>query len=623
MDPRFLRHYNRELQHLREVGGEFAREFPKIAGRLGLESFECADPYVERLLESFAFLTARVQLKLDAEFPHFTQSLLEAVCPNYLAPVPSMVIAQFVPDYNDSALADGFPVDRHERLESLRAENERTSCTYRTAHPVTLWPIRITQAEYYTRELPALCVPSSTNTRAAVRIRLETTAGLAFPDIALDELTFYIDGSDEFPMRLLEQIFAHTERVVIKDVSTGACPVLLDPSALSRVGFTPEEAMLPYEQRNFEGCRLIQEYFAMPQRFMFFRLSGLREAVQQVEGNQIDLVLLFDEEDLELEGRLSESNFALYCTPAVNLFEKRCDRIQLRESVVEQHVIPDRTRPLDFEVYFVTSVVGHGAMAHQAQPFAPMYGASDFNRDDDTNRACFSVQRVPRVSSSKEQATGSRSSYRGGEMYVTLVDPAMPPYNMELRQLAIQALCTNRDLPLHMPIGIGATDFTLQTNIPATGVKCLKGPTPPQPSFAEGETTWRLISQMTPNYFSLVDNENGRGAGCLREMLSLYVDSRDAQASDQIEGIMSVSSNPIVRRVSHSGPIAFARGLEILVTLDENRFQGTGVFLLGMVLESFFCRYVSINCLTETVVCTKQRGEIMRWPARVGSRYLV
>ena len=55
MNPKFLRYYSQELQHLREVGGEFANEFPKIAGRLGLEGFECADPYVERLLKGLVF----------------------------------------------------------------------------------------------------------------------------------------------------------------------------------------------------------------------------------------------------------------------------------------------------------------------------------------------------------------------------------------------------------------------------------------------------------------------------------------------------------------------------------------------------------------------------------------
>ena len=152
MDPRLLRYYNRELQHVREMGAEFAREFPKVAGRLGMESTEVADPYVERLMEGYAFLAARVQLKIDSEFPNFTQNLLELVYPDYLAPLPSMAVVQFEPQLEEGALADGLVIPRHTSLRSIMGRGERTSCEYRTAHDVTLWPLEIVEAEYVSRD---------------------------------------------------------------------------------------------------------------------------------------------------------------------------------------------------------------------------------------------------------------------------------------------------------------------------------------------------------------------------------------------------------------------------------------------------------------------------------------
>src|SRR5713101_556004 len=149
MDPRLLKYYNRELQFMREMGGEFAKEFPKIAGRLGLDGFECADPYVERLLEGFAFLAARVQLKIDAEFPRFTQHLLETIYPGYLAPVPSMAMVQFQPDPSEGSLAAGVPVPRGSALRSMLGKGEITACEYRTAHEVTLWPVEIQEVEHF------------------------------------------------------------------------------------------------------------------------------------------------------------------------------------------------------------------------------------------------------------------------------------------------------------------------------------------------------------------------------------------------------------------------------------------------------------------------------------------
>ncbi len=143
MDPRLLRYYNRELQHVREMGSEFAREYPKIAGRLGMDGTEVADPYVERLLESFAFLTARVQLKIDAEFPDFTQNLMELVYPDYLAPLPAMAVAQFNPVPEEGALADGLLVPRNTSLRSITGKGDRTACEFRTGHDVTIWPVEM------------------------------------------------------------------------------------------------------------------------------------------------------------------------------------------------------------------------------------------------------------------------------------------------------------------------------------------------------------------------------------------------------------------------------------------------------------------------------------------------
>src|SRR3954469_4981258 len=105
MDPRLLRYYNLELQHLREMGAEFALQFPKIAARLGMNGLEVADPYVERLLEGVGFLGGRFQIKLDAVCPRFTEARLETIYPHYLAPTPSMLVAQFQPDNAEPSLA--------------------------------------------------------------------------------------------------------------------------------------------------------------------------------------------------------------------------------------------------------------------------------------------------------------------------------------------------------------------------------------------------------------------------------------------------------------------------------------------------------------------------------------
>ncbi|MDS4031052.1 MAG: type VI secretion system baseplate subunit TssF [Candidatus Contendobacter sp.] len=623
MDPRLLEYYNRELQHLRELGGEFAREFPKIAGRLGLEGFECADPYVERLLEGFGFLAARVQLKMDAEFPRFTQHLLEIVYPHYLAPTPSMAVVQFQPDPTEGALEKGFVVPRGGELRGILGKSEQTPCEYRTAHDVTLWPLELIEAQYFAgREPVAQLEPADlARVRAGVRLRLRTTLpDLPIGKLALDRLELFLNGGDALPGRLYEQLLANTVLVVVRP---GERPApwyeKIAASAIRRRGFEDEDALLPCPPPSFHGYRLLHEYFAFPQRYLFVELDGLGPAARRCVGRELEVLILFNRADPALENAVTAAHFALFCTPAVNLFPKRADRIHLSDQVAEHHVVADRTRPMDFEVYQVTGVTGIGA-ENEEQDFLPFYASYDRLSQRD-QRSFYTVHRLPRRLSDRQRRHGPRSSYVGSETYLALVDADETPYRGSLRQLAVATLCTNRDLPLHMPVGRGDTDFNLASGAPVGSARCLAGPTAPRPSPAHGDTAWRLISHLTLNYLSLADSDARQGAVALRELLALYGDLADAAARKQIDGVCSIHATPITRRAPIPGPIAFARGLEVAVTLDEGAFEGVGGFVLGAVLEQFFAKYTSINSFTETVVKSTERGEIMRWPARIGRRH--
>jgi len=625
MDPRLLTYYNHELQHLREVGGEFAAAFPKIAGRLGLDSFECADPYVERLLEGFAFLAARVQLKIDAEFPRFTQHLLEIVYPHYLAPLPSMTVVQLQPDLKEGSLADGFPVPRDTKLRSVLGKDEQTACEYRTAHEVRLWPLELTEAEYFSRDVATLHLPRVPNVRAGVRWRLRTTAGLKFSQLSLDSLPLFIRGSGDRAMRLYEQLLANAVAVAVRPAGREPPWVdVIDKSHIRRAGFSDAEALLPYGPRSFQGYRLLQEYFAFPQRFLFVDIDGLAPSVRRCDQSELDLILLLSRSDRMLENAIDAEDFSLFCTPAVNLFPKRADRIHLTDRSWDHHVVPDRTRPLDFEVYQVTSVTGYGVGDEDRQEFLPFYAASDLTSGDDRG-AYFTVRRDPRVLSAKQQRQGPRTSYVGGEVFVALVDANEAPYRHDLRQLGLETLCTNRDLPLTMPVGKSNTDFTLEVSAPVVSIRCLSGPTKPKPSpvFGPGDNAWRLVSHLALNYLSVTDQDERHGAAALRELLSLYSDYGEPAIARQIDGVRSVASSPVIRPVPTDGPMTFARGVQVTVTCDEESFEGTGVFLLGAVLERFFAKYVSLNSFTETVIRTVGRGEIMRWPLRIGRRHVV
>lgn len=623
MDPRFLHYYNRELQHIREMGGEFARDYPKIAGRLGLSGFECADPYVERLLEGFAFLAARVQLKVDAEFPRFTQHLLEMVYPQYLAPTPSMAVVQLIPDLTEGALNEGFDVPRGTPLRSLIGKGEQTACEYLTAHDISLWPLELVEADYMTGagEISQFGITTQASHKAAIRVRIRATAGLNFNQIVLNRLPLYLRGSGELAVQLYEQLIAHTVSVaVLPNEKPRPWVHILDDSPVRPFGFDDEQALLPVDLRSFQGYRLLQEYFAFPERFLFIEVHGLLQALRRCTGNEIDLVFLLKQVNRKLTDAVDASRFALFCTPAVNLFPKRADRIHLTDRTGEYHIVPDRTRPMDYEVSSVSEVIGYGASSEQTQEFLPFYGAKHFFGHHE-QEAYYTLYREQRVLSTRQRRQGARSSYVGSETYISLVDPGQAPFRSSLKQLALTTLCTNRDLPLHLPLNTGKTDFSIQSGAPVDSIRCVAGPTRPRPSVARDATAWKLISHLSLNYLSLMDRDQNQGASALRELLQLYSDTGDIAIRKQVDGVVSVNSQTVVRRVPIPGPITFGRGLEIKVTCDDSGFEGSGVFLLGAVLEQFFARYASINTFTETAVSTLERGEIMRWPTRIGKRH--
>lgn len=622
MDPRFLDYYNAELLHVRDTAAEFAREFPKIAGRLALSDTECADPYVERLLEGFAFLTARLQLRIDADFPRFTQHLLEVAYPDYLPPTPAMAIAQFTPEAGDPGLAGGFAVARGTALMAEKIPDDNTACEFRTAHPLTLWPLKITAASYrqYAGELPAgLALEKAP--QAVLRIRLQATAGLRLSQVRATTLNLFIGGIDTVAHRLYEQLLGYSLGYVGVMAGQNRLVGPLQPaSSVTERGFSDEDAMLVPSMRTFQGHRLLQEYLAFPARFLFVDLAGfdrtLRAATDQTE---IEIAVLLSRFDQSLEGAVSADDLSLHCTPIVNLFPKRTDRIHLSDRFSEYQVVPDVARPMDFEVYRVTGITGHGEGTEQTSEFQPFYSTLDRHEDRESGRY-FTVRRVPRVLSERQLRRGPRTGYLGSEAFVTLVDAHEAPYAASLKQLSVTTLCTNRDLPLRMPLGGARPDFTPATSGPVREVRCVKGPSVPTASHVPGESSWRLISLLSQNYLSLLDTSPEAGAQAMRELLAILGSSQDSLAARHAQALRSVRAEQIVRRLPARGPVAFGRGVEVTLELDEAQMGGTGAFLYASVLRHYLCRHATLNSFVETRLRVTGRGDVMRWRPIAGSR---
>ena len=619
MDPRLLRYYNQELRYLREMGGEFAREFPKIAGRLGMEGMEVSDPYVERLIEGCAFLAARVQLKQDAEFPELAQRLVEMISPNLTAPLPSMLVAR-IQCANDPNLLNGFRIPRGSALMGSETALSRTRCEFRTAQDVMLTPVRVTSAEYFLSaadlSLSTLGLPE--RPRSGVRVKLELPTGMSFSQLKQGAIRFYIGGLPDVALRLYEVMVGACVGVLAGTAGrSGDTRQFLAGSSVRAVGFRDEESMLPVTLRGLAGTRLLQEYFAFPQRFLFIDVSDLGAAFAKATGNTFEIVLLFNRYVAALEGAVGADNFQLHCVPAINLFERRADRLHVDEGATAYHIVPERTNTLDYEVFDVLSLRGFREDGDEVV-FHPLFAAPQLEPKADMGY--YSAVREPRLPSDRGKREGPRSGYVGTEVFLSLVDHRELAYRGVIRQLGAQIRCTNRDLPLFMPTGQAQGELSLNLTAPIQSIHIVSGPSRPQSAMREGAIAWRLLGLLSLNYISLLDSDPEKGATALREILSVFATGADVGLKRQIEGLRSIGVKPVVRRHPMSGPIAFSRGLEIRVTVDDLSFEGGSAILLGSVLHQYFARHVSMNSFAQTVLSSLTRGDVMVWQPRLGSR---
>jgi type VI secretion system protein ImpG len=651
MNREFLDLYNTELQLLNEQAREFAEEYPGIAERLGGLRDDRTDPMVGGLLEGAAFLAARVQLKLKHEFPEFTENLLEQLVPHYLAPTPSMMLIKANPAFGDPALREGRPIPRGAYLDaSFRQLDRQIACRYRLCGDITVWPFELVGAEYYSSPTPvqALGVPVGGEVLAGMRLTLthRSTArpedepseaqALKKPELMVagcrtTELPLYFTGAEADAVALYEQLFAHCRGIYFRHLDQFGNPVVFQAplDSLQQVGFDREDALFAPDHRVFEGFDLLREYFTFARKFLGCRLNGVDKFLPQIKAKTFDIVFAFDEVNARLPPAVRPQTIALYAAPAINLFEKTTDRIPLKSNQHEYHLIPDRGHYLDYEPHRVLQVYAHYTGGRDKVPVRPLYSAAldDLPHASDIS---FTVRRLPRRRTVEEKRTGISSDYTGTDMFLSLSELGGIDDQEAVAELSVRALCSNRHLTENLPVGVGGADFRLIEDL-TLDLVCVAGPTPPREPIVRqlrsrgenahtGTVTWRLVNLLSTNHLGLVERGAGRNAEALRETLSIFAEMADSVTERRIRGVRHIDSRPIVRRIRQRSGVGVARGVEITVTIDEKAFEGTGAFLLGAVLDRFFAEYSGFNHFTQTVIRSVDRGEIMRWPPRMGTR---
>jgi type VI secretion system protein ImpG len=604
MADELLTYYERELSFLRQSGAEFAAKYPKIATRLLLEADKSEDPHVERLIQAFAFLAARIHHKLDDEFPEITDALLGVLYPQYLAPIPSMSIVEFVLDPTRGKLTSGHHIERGTLLYSQPVGG--VPCRFRTCYPTTLWPIETASAQVAAPDRFGLPKTAA----GVIRLELRSVGETSFSELAIDQLRFFLHGEGSLVFGLYELLFNNATQVQLRSLRAqgGFKPIVLPPTCLRPAGLGPDEGMLPYTARSFMGYRLLQEYFAFPDKFLFFDLCELGRAARAGCEEGVEVLICLDRVP-RLEQPIDAGTFRLGCTPIINLFPQIAEPVRLSHAQTEYRVIPDVRRPTGIEVYSVDSVSSTAPHLEAPMHFQPFYS---FKHAVDRERqlAFWHATRRP----------SERKGDNGTEVFLSLVDLNFQPTLPAVETLTIHTTCTNRDLPGKLPFGGEGGDFELEGAAPLARIRCLRKPTETvRPPLRRGGR-WSLISHLSLNYLSIC--EGGREA--LQEILKLYDFSDSSVVRQQIAGITDVRSRRVVGRPPSMPWNAFCRGLEVTIELDEEKYVGSGVFLFASVLEKFLGLYSALNSFSQLIVTTQQREEpLRRWRPRAGEQILL
>jgi len=608
-----LLYYERELNFLRQMGADFADKYPRVASRLLLEPDKCEDPHVERLMEAFALLAARVHLKIDDEFPEITEALLSIIYPHYVRPIPSASIVQFHLDADKGGITAPQRVAAGSKLSSHPVGG--VPCQFQTCYDTTVWPLSVASGQWTTPDRLAPPI-KSLEASVAIRFELRGPAEVEISKLKMDSLRFHLAGESNVAHGLYELLNCNLAQIIVRDPTpmSKVRPIILRPEALKPVGFEEGEGLLPFPRRSFLGYRILQEYFAFPEKFFFFDLTGLEALAGTNFKNRMEVVFLitqFEQGDRRqiLELGVSDKTFRLNATPVVNLFPQTAEPVMLDQRKYEYAIVPDLRRPNATEVFSVEEVVSINPQNNDVMKFEPFYSYRHATIKD-RKQTFWMANRRP----------SGRKNDDGTEVYLSMVDLSTRPVKPDADTLTVRTLCTNRDLPAKLPFGNEAGDFQLDAGVAIKRIVALRKPTNPIRPPVGRASFWRLISHLSLNYLSLVSE----GREALQEILKLYNFTGTAFSEKQIDGITSLSSRRHFTRLISENGISFARGTRVEIEFDEEQFVGGGVFLFASVLENFLGHYATLNSFSQLAVRTRQRKELVKeWPPRAGRTILM
>lgn len=610
MSDKLLDHYEKEFAFLQESASDFARQHPGAASRLQLNADTVDDPLVGRLLAGAAYLNARIQQKLEDEFPELTDAMLDTLYPHYMRPIPSLAIAQFRPE---DELDTAAHVEKGSLLDTDLADGH--SCRFTSCYPVDIQPFQVSQGYLNARPFVA---PGSNDVKGAAAVLRISLTGLtddySFGEKKPERIRFFLRGPSQHSFPLYDLLLNKTMKIALARSDHDDKPIFINKDCITPVGFEEDEGLLPYPKNSFIGYRLLTEYFVFPEKFLFLDFGDFSELIPEDFGSELNLYIYLSESDEELEHHLSAKSFALGCTPIINLFQQSSDPIQMDHTHYEYRIVPDARRPEGLEVYSVDGVAAADTAGVEYE-YTPFYGI--VHRHSKKNHGTYWHTRRAFVTE------GEHLNETATETDIHLVDLDFNPFTAQDQTLQLELTCFNRNQPKKLPTGSGQPYLAeVDGSSPVSRIACLVPPTATLRPPMKERGYWRLISHLNLNHMSLGDGEDGCDA--FKEILRLYDFDDSPSTRKLIESLRKMQTKPITAPIQVGNSTAMCRGTEVHIELDSMMMVGTSPLLFASVIERFLGLYCSLNSFTRLIATLSGReGELKRWPPRAGDKALL
>lgn len=575
-----LPYYEKQLQEFGQQSRAFAQKYPKIAQRLSLNQEQIDDPHIERLIQAFSLVSARIDKKLDDSYDVFTRALFEVMFPQYLRPFPACTVVSFEDQHKLKQLTEVHVIPAKTALKSRSIKG--VQCEFNTTQAVRLLPITLTNLNFTTA--PSAHLQLKQNATLSFKFAVY---GDAQTWITQEHLPIYLDAISHFPLQVLDSLFK-TDTAFSLKIGQQRIEIA---NPFSVMGFAESESLLPVDQHTHHAYRLLMEYFCFPEKFNYLNLNLAALKPHLKQHNEFELQLHFklnlnDQAVVRNYSELDVANFKLFTSPAVNLFEKQAEPQKINHQQLEYPLMTDAHHPEFYQVYSILGMHMIREKTNQEQsytPVLPFFAMSHYQQDQTQFFYALSPKQL------KSDLI---------EMGYSIISKSLEPYATKSDFISTKLLCSNRNLP-HEALGQTNNILNLNESNLARRALLLKRPTLPQYFQQNQKEQWRIISHLSLNTLALM---KGDTVAHLKELLSLYNLPNSKENHLLIDAIKQVEFF-LVHKLVDSKPFPmFVRGVKAKLSIDSSVFRGHSLYLFSQLLSHIFNLKVQINSFVDVVV---------------------